>query len=98
MDTIITQTKVCSKCKQAKPVDDKNFRKTAKGKYGVHGYCIPCQDLDSAQRYLRTREKKKLQAREWAIKHPEKSKEYKRNYARNKDVNPLLNNNNTSES
>ena len=71
---IIPDSKICSKCKQEKPLD--RFRKSKTGKYGVHGFCRECHSSNSKEKYQQNREKRILEVSFWAEQNPHKTAKY----------------------
>ena len=76
---MITNTKICSKCRQEKGLE--LFRNQANGTYGKKAYCMECDDKSSKEHYLKNKDLRKLQIISWNSVNPEKVKEYKRNWA-----------------
>ena len=78
--------KVCSLCKDSKPLSE--FRK-GKGKFQRKNYCKPCDDKKAHETYERNKDKRKSQIRAWNDANREKLNEYSRNWRANqkkKDV------------
>ena len=72
--------KICSRCKESKPLDQ--FYKHKRAKDGYCSYCIVCDKKAKAEYYLRTREETIARAARWSQENREKTREYKRNWKR----------------
>lgn len=72
-------TKICSHCKKEKDIQD--FRRSKTGKLGYHNNCIPCHDIASKKSYIKNKEKRLKQIKEWNKENPEKVKKYKNKWA-----------------
>lgn len=68
------QTKVCSRCKEEKPVSE--FSKHKNGKYGVNGQCKICVRQKRTARYYANIEYYKAKNKEYKERRKEKIKAY----------------------
>jgi hypothetical protein len=73
--------KKCSICKGIK--EDSMFRKQTKSKDGLKSYCRPCDSAKIKESYLKNREKRLLQIRQWRDNNPQKVRSYYKTIADN---------------
>ena len=74
--------KTCKKCRTDKPVEQ--FRKNSKTKDGLFLYCKDCQDIMNKELYIKNKQKRISQITKWNIEHPDKLKDYKDTWRKNK--------------
>jgi len=79
---IIPDSKICSRCKQEKPIYQ--FRKSQTGKYGYHNMCKICHSLDSKEKYIKNREIRLVQIDLWQQENPHKTLKYFEKWRRKK--------------
>jgi hypothetical protein len=79
---IIIQDKRCSKCQQAKPLEE--FRNQRSGKYGKKNYCIVCDDENARRLYEKNRIKRIAQVTSWNREHKDKLPIYQKNFRERK--------------
>ncbi len=72
------QTKICSKCKQEKNLEE--FRNQKKGKFGKKNYCRICDDENARALYLKNQLFRTLQVEQWNRENPDKVKQYQKNW------------------
>jgi hypothetical protein len=70
----IPSVKTCTKCWLEKPIEQ--FRNSKTGKWGKHGFCIPCHDIDSKGKYEENKEIRLAQIGMWNEQNPDKTNKY----------------------
>ena len=82
IDNDIPIKKMCSKCRETKPLDD--FRKSKTGKYGRHGFCKACHSNDSRLKYEGNKDIRLGQIEHWNDANPHKMWKYNLKYREKK--------------
>ena len=73
--TELITSKVCTKCKETKPLED--FPAQSRGKAGRFSRCRQCVKISNEKYYNRNREKHLEDVKRWNQNNTEKTKEYK---------------------
>ena len=70
--------KICTKCKEQKPLEA--FRKQRSTKDGLKYHCKECDNKTAKSYYQKNKEKIVGKVKEWQNNNPEKVKGYKKSY------------------
>ena len=74
--------KVCSQCRESKPLDAEHFYKHIRSRDGFCAYCIACDKKAKAEYYQRTKAKTMARVKVWQEENAETVRGYKRNWKR----------------
>lgn len=72
------RSKVCSKCKQSKPLSA--FNKSKRGKFGLNNYCRSCDAQNKREWYARNREHALQKTKDWQEENPDRFAENQRKH------------------
>ena len=81
---MITITKYCKKCGIEKAATTENFRLNKSSKDKLFSWCIECQNKYNEELYFKNREKRLTQIEQWNFKNNNKTRKYKKKWARNR--------------
>lgn len=83
--------KKCSKCTNEKPLDQ--FRKCARNRDGLSGFCRSCHSAASKENYEKNKKKRIFRVRLWQTANPDKVTNYVKTF---KEKNKIDESNNTN--